>query len=249
MKKVVLSFAVLFLSTWFTNQALGQDLITRVSAFETSLVRNNVVPGYSYIDKVEVKFLGGQSTPLVPQNKAYDVRVYRNENLSCTSGGVLIGSYSFSTFSRLIRASFTIDVLDQLESCPNSNDPCPVVPFNIFVELVPLTQPGGPIHMVSGVNTNCFPIVPTTATEGITSPAEGANIFTGDTFNLTWNPSFFGNVSTVQIQVFSNGTLRFSGNVPNNGIYNSYQGPDGAIEIIITGGGQTDTVSFDFTRD
>ena len=251
MKKVVLSFAVLFLSVWATNQALAQDIITRVSAFEANLVRNDIIPGYSYIDKVEIKFLGGQASPIIPVNKWYEVRVYRNESPSCASnsGGVLIGSHSFSTYSRLIRMYFTVDIIDQLESCPNSNNPCLVDPFNIFVEIVPLTQPGQSRHLMSGVTSHCFPIVATTATEGITAPAEGANIFTGGTFNLTWNPSFFGNASTVQIQVFSNGTLRFSGDVPNNGLYGSYQGPDGAMQVIVTGGGKTDTVNFDFTRD
>ncbi|OJJ19888.1 hypothetical protein BKI52_15520 [marine bacterium AO1-C] len=249
MKRLFL-LSVLVLSAWTTNQAAAQ-VVTTVGTMESSLVYNNVVPDYTYIDKVNVSIRAWDAnTILFFRARYFQIRVYRVEDAPCpsTSGAVLIGSLSFNEIVR-INQTFTVDVLDQLAACPNSNDPCPVVPYNIFVELVPLTQPGQPRHVISGIQNNCIPVVLPTATEGITSPTEGANIFTGGTFDLRWNPSFFGNTSTVQIQVFSNGTLRFSGNVPNNGRYNSYQGPDGAMQVIVTGGGQTDTVNFDFTRD
>ncbi|OJJ19887.1 hypothetical protein BKI52_15515 [marine bacterium AO1-C] len=255
MKKAVFVLSMLVLGTWATNQAVAQNLIsTGILQHQIEPEYTNVNPGFVFLDKVKVDLrVTDISAPYIPVQRWCEVRIYYNESTTCPSSpsrGVLIGKGSFMPrFRRTENHTLTIDVDNYLVSCPTSA--CPVVPFNISAEVVALTpiNPPGYRHRVVGQTQVCKQLVAASTTEGITSPTEGADIFTGGTFDLRWNPSFFNNVSTVQLQVFSNGTLRFSGNVPNNGQYSNYQGPDGSMQVIVTGGGQTDTVNFEFTQD
>ena len=240
-------FTVLLISLWMPQQAEAQ-IFSRISSLQHSLVYNNTIPNHQYLDKVIVNIRAWDATPFINiYPRRMEVQVYRHDNSSCptTSSGVLLGKTSFLSVDG-IRYSITVDFAEQLVSCP---DPCTVDPYSISVKVIALTEVNRPAHFLLGPNTLCAPVVLPPASEGITAPAEGANIFTGGSFNLTWNPSFFGSISTVQIQVFSNGTLRFSGDVPNNGLYSSYDGPDGTMQVIVTGGGKTDTVNFEYTRD
>ncbi|MEO1052849.1 MAG: hypothetical protein AAFX87_19600 [Bacteroidota bacterium] len=65
---------------------------------------------------------------------------------------------------------------------------------------------------------------------------------------IRWYPYYFLGVDNVTIQFRVNGVLKPAKVTPNDGAY-YYSGQDGDITVTITGGGKTDSASFDFIED
>lgn len=78
--------------------------------------------------------------------------------------------------------------------------------------------------------------------KGITNPKSG-EFYVDGSVNLRWNEEFFGNASSVNIKMWVNGILDRNFNTSNDGIQGI--GPDdGTVKITISGGGNSDTITF-----